>query len=327
MAATVRDIAHAAGVSVGTVSRALKGQPGLTETTRAHVCAVAAQLGYDIGRLRRKPLRRVLFLLHRQHSPLSANLFYSEVLHGAEEACRDAGMALSFLSLGPTDPVLEQVELHAPDALLCAGFFEPELLHLLRGTGLPLALIDMWADGLPSVNPDHRQGGYLATRHLLEQRRRNIAYLSGSPAHYSVRQRALGYRQALYDAGILADPQLEVLVADGEALEQDAAAALRALLALPHPPDAVFAFNDAAALAALRTCAELGVRVPEQLAIVGFDNIAAAAQANPGLSSVAVDKPGLGQAGIRRLLHPDGTGADEVMPVRLIVRGSSRTGA
>ncbi|GLS06200.1 LacI family transcriptional regulator [Chitiniphilus shinanonensis] len=323
MAVTVRDIARAAGVSVGTVSRALKGQPGLTEATRAQVCAVAAELGYDLGRLRTRPLKRVLFLLHRQHSALSTNLFYSQVLQGAEEACRDAGMALSFLSLGPTDPVLEQVELHAPDALLCAGFFEPELLQLLRDTSCPLVLIDMWAEGLPSVNPDHRHGGCQATRHLLEQGRRHIAYLSGSPAHYSVRQRGLGYRQALYDAGILADPQLEVLVADGEALDQDAARAMRALLALPTPPDAVFAFNDAAALAALRACQELGVAVPGQVAIVGFDNLAAAAQASPALSSVAVDKPGLGRAGVARLLHPDDGPQDVVMPVQLVVRGSS----
>ena len=124
MAVTIRDIAKATNYSIGTVSRALKNQDGLTEKTRARIRAVARELGYDFGKLRQGELRRVAFLLHRQHDTQSASPFYLPVLHGAEEACRRHGIALSFVVVGPAEPVLELVRVHQPDALLCAGFFE-----------------------------------------------------------------------------------------------------------------------------------------------------------------------------------------------------------
>src|ERR1700739_5009924 len=85
---TVRNLAHAAGVSTGTVSRALKNQTGLTEATREMVLETARRLGYDFGKLRAKRIRRLTFLLHRQHDTAASSPFYSAVLHGAEQACR-----------------------------------------------------------------------------------------------------------------------------------------------------------------------------------------------------------------------------------------------
>ena len=101
MSVTIRDIARATNYSIGTVSRALKNQDGLTEKTRARIRAVARELGYDFGKLRQGELRRVAFLLHRQHDTQSASPFYLPVLHGAEEACRRRGIALSFVVAGP----------------------------------------------------------------------------------------------------------------------------------------------------------------------------------------------------------------------------------
>lgn len=118
----IRDIAEACGVSVGAVSRALKGQPGLREDTRLRIISVAQQQGYDFSRLRAYKIKRVLFLLHRQHNISRALPFYSQLLLGIEDNCRDHGIALSFLSIGPGDAVSEQVMLHQPDALICAGF-------------------------------------------------------------------------------------------------------------------------------------------------------------------------------------------------------------
>src|ERR1700712_4366847 len=92
---TVRELAQAANVSIGTVSRALKGQPGLSEHTRAQVLRVAHELGYDLGKLRTGQPRRILFLYSRLLDSLATNQFYSVVLHGAETACREAGILLS----------------------------------------------------------------------------------------------------------------------------------------------------------------------------------------------------------------------------------------
>jgi DNA-binding LacI/PurR family transcriptional regulator len=321
MSVTVRDLARAAGCSIGTVSRALKNQPGLAEPTRARILSTARELGYDFGRLRMGAIRRIAFLLHRQHNTLSSSPFYSPVLQGAEEACRRAGAALSFHVVNPGEPVADLLRAQQPDAILCAGYFEPELVAVLRDSGKPLALVDMHMHGIASVNPDHHLGGYLATRHLIRTGRRRIAMIAGSLAHYSIHQRARGYRKALFEARMLADPELEAHVpGHGDPLEAVRQATLR-LLSLRPRPDALFCYNDSAALAAMQTCLDAGLKVPADIAIVGFDDISGAAQAIPPLSSIAIDKEALGAAGIALLLEKQTL--EQTLPVQLIVRESS----
>jgi len=321
---TLRDIAEVTGLSIGTVSRALKNQAGMTELTRDKVRDAAIRLGYDFGQLKKGRIKRIAFLLHSQHNTLSSSPFYSPVLHGAEEACRREGIALSLVAVGPAEPVLGQIRLHQPDAIVCAGFFEPEILGALQQIGKPMALVDLHLRGFASVNPDNQRGGYLATQHLLRTGRKRIAMLSGSLAHYSIQQRNRGFRQALFDARVHADPDLEVIVpamGDGEAA---VAEAMRSLLALRKPADAVFCYNDSTALAAMKFCLNQGLKVPSDIAIVGFDDIAAAAAAIPPLSTVRVDKEALGRAGIDLLLHRSGEQpSDLTLPVELIVRESS----
>jgi DNA-binding LacI/PurR family transcriptional regulator len=321
MSVTVRDLARAAGCSIGTVSRALKNQPGLAEPTRARILSTARELGYDFGRLRMGAIRRIAFLLHRQHNTLSSSPFYSPVLQGAEEACRRAGVALSFHVVNPGEPVADLLRAQQPDAILCAGYFEPELVAVLRDSGKPLSLVDMHMHGIASVNPDHHLGGYLATRHLIRTGRRRIAMIAGSMAHYSIHQRARGYRKALFEARMLADPELEAHVpGHGDPLDAVRQATLR-LLALRPRPDALFCYNDSAALAAMQACLDAGLKVPADIAIVGFDDISGAAQAIPPLSSIAIDKEALGAAGIALLLEKQTL--EQTLPVQLIVRESS----
>jgi len=324
MSVTIRDIAKATGLSSGTISRALKNETGLTEDTRNMVIEAAKKMGYDMARLRQKKLRRITFLLHRQHNNTSSSPFYTPVLHGAAEACRKQGIILSFTALGPADGVLDQIRVHQPDAILCAGYFEPELLAALRTTGKPLVLIDMKLSGYSSANPDNLMGGYLATRHLLEIGRERIGFISGSLAHFSIRERARGFHQALFNAGVLADPNLEVTMQEGLELEAAAREAMETLLALPQPPDAVFCYNDAAALIAMDTCLRAGLKVPYDISIVGFDDIVAAAHASRPLTTLGVDKSALGALGVELLLdgHAD-DGTERVLPVSLIVRDST----
>lgn len=324
MSVTIRDIAEAAGVSIGTVSRALKNQRGLSDDTRRAVRRIARELGYDASRLRSAKAQRLVFLLHRQHSSFATNPFFSYVLHGVEEACRDFGVAPTLLATGPADPVRDQLRLHEPDAVLAAGYFEAEVLNLVAGLELPMALVDFWMPGQPSVNPNNAEGGYLATRHLLEIGRKRIAYIAGSLAHFSIRERAQGYRRALYDAGVLADPDLEVVAPPGVAPDLGAAEALRQLLRLRRPPDAVFACNDVAALAVLQHCQDHGLRVPQDIAVVGFDDIPAAAAAQPGLTTLRVDKEGLGRAGVELIMRGDEMPQQTTLPVELVVRGSTQ---
>lgn len=323
MSVTIRDIAEAAGVSIGTVSRALKNQRGLSDETRRTVRRIARELGYDATRLRSTRAQRLVFLLHRQHSSFATNPFFSYVLHGVEEACRDYGVAPTLLATGPTDPVRDQLRLHEPDAVLAAGYFEPEVLSLVASLELPMGLVDFWLPGQPSINPDNIEGGFLATRHLLETGRRRIAYIAGSLAHFSIRERAHGYRRALFEAGVLADPDLEVVAPPGVAPDQGAAQAMRQLLRLRQRPDAVFACNDVAALAALQVCLDAGLQVPRDIAVVGFDDIPAAAAAQPPLTTLRVDKEGLGRAGVDLIMRGHELPLQATLPVELVVRASS----
>ena len=320
---TIRDIARIAGVSPGTVSRAFKSQQGMSEETRTRVFEIANQLGYNRDNLRVRRLRRILFLLHKQHSSAHSNLFYSPVLHGVEDACAEAGIALSFASAGIDQNVADLVRIHEPDAIICAGYFEAEMLQAVIQCGLPLVMVDHFAANVATINDDNVAGAYAAVQHLLERGYKRIAFISGPVSHYSIHLRERGYRKALFDAGVLADPDYVTYYRDG--LDQAEASALCAdqLLDLPNPPDAIFAFNDLTALVALGRCQRRGLRVPEDIGICGYDDIASAATAHPSLTTVAVEKEALGREAVTWLLDATGTTLKSVHPVRLVIRESS----
>jgi DNA-binding LacI/PurR family transcriptional regulator len=317
-AITIRDVASRSGVSIGTVSRALKNQPGLTEETRQQVLRAALELGYDTTNLRPNKLRRISFLTSRL-ADLSINPFYSPVLHGVEDACRDEEIVLSITSLRPGDRVVEIVRRHEADGLLCAGYFEPKLTERIAAIGLPLVLIDHYSPVIPSVNIDNLSGAKQAVKHLLENGYKNIAFLSG-PNHYSISQRLHGFRQALFEAGVPADPTLEI-TPEHAFTPMGTHNAMRQLLDHQPRPDAVFVVNDQSALWAMEYCLEAGLRIPEDIAFVGFDDIHAATHAHPPLTTIRVNKELLGRRGLELLLSRN---IDSVMvETELVVRGST----
>jgi LacI family transcriptional regulator, repressor for deo operon, udp, cdd, tsx, nupC, and nupG len=322
---TIRDVASRAGVSIGTVSRALKNQPGLTEETRQQVLQAAMSLGYNTENLRPAKLRRVSFLTSRLLD-LPVNAFYSPVLHGVEEACQDEEIVLSYTALRAGDKAIEIVRRHEADGLLCVGYFEPKLLERINAIGVPIVLIDHFVTGFTAVNMDNFDGAYKAVKHLLGMGRKRIAFIGGQN-HYSIQQRAKGFRQALFDAGIPADPALEVLCDPIDShLGLGARTAMQQLLGLPVRPDAVFVFNDQSAQVAMSTCLEAGVRIPEDIAFVGFDDIDSAAHSEPPLSTVRVNKELLGKRGLEALLERR-QNQNIIVEGELIVRASSDVNA
>lgn len=317
---TIREVATASGVSIGTVSRALKNQNGLSEETREQVIKTAQSLGYDIGNLRQGKIRRLSFITTRL-AELPANPFYGAVLHGVEDACRDEEIVLSYTTLRPHDRALEIIRRHESDALILANYVEPKLLEKIKQLGLPVVLVDHHMQGFSSVNMDNTGGAIQAVQHLLEQGRKRIAYIDGPP-HHSVQQRARGFRQALYTAGVPADPNLEAHYDHFTEYAHGVYQVMASLLALPQPPDAVFCWNDETALAVLRYCQDMGVRVPQDLAVVGFDDIELAKHAR--LSTVRVDKEMLGRKAVDIVL---GKGEPQtIVPVKLVTRASSTLG-
>jgi DNA-binding LacI/PurR family transcriptional regulator len=320
---TIRDLATAAGVSIGTVSRALKNQPGLSAQTRSDVMRVAQELGYDISKLRSGKPRRMLFLLNRDHASLSANPFYSVVLQGVEQACREQHVSLSLLSVGSGDPVQSWIRRHESDALLAAGFFPPSVLAEMQDSELPLVLLDHSFPSFLCVNDDNLRGAWMITRHLIEQGCSRIAMISGPASHHSVALRQRGFRKALFEAGRLADPDLEVALDNNLPYAEAAMVAMRQLLVLPQRPDAVFAYNDETALNAMQACIQVGLSIPKDIAFVGYDDIEAAVRNRPALTTVRVDKEELGRRAAMRLIEGDIAPGEELLPVELLVRESS----
>lgn len=323
---TIRDVAAAAGVSIGTVSRALKNQPGLSAQTRSEVLQAAERLGYDVSKLRGAKPRRMLFLFNRAHASLSANPFYSIVLQGVEQACHDEGVSLSLLSVGAGEPVDTYIRRHEPDVLLAAGYFESELLARIKGCDLPVVLVDHYDAACFSVNDDNVQGAWLATRHLIERGAKRVAMIVGPLAHHSVGLRVRGYRKALFEAGLLADPDLEVTLDAGLPYDEAARRAMQQLLSLKQRPDAVFAYNDETALNAMQACRDAGLSLPRDMAFAGYDDIAMAASSQPALTTISVDKEALGRQAAEQLIQGHAPVGERLLPVELVVRQSSVRG-
>jgi DNA-binding LacI/PurR family transcriptional regulator len=288
------------------------------------VIQLAQQMGYDVGKLRTGKPKRLLFLYRRSIGSLANNVFYSVVLHGAELACREAGVMLSLMSVAAGDDLSSQILRHEPDALLGAGYFDDESMEAIRRCELPLVLADHFVPGVRSINDDNLLGAQLAARHLLETGCRRPAAIYGPLTHHSVALRAKGFRRALYEAQILADPELEVTLDTSLAYDEAGRDAMRRLLALPDRPDGVFVYNDGTALNVIEVCLEAGLRVPEDIRIVGYDDIEAAGKNKPGLSTIRVDKEAMGYVAAMALIEGAITPDDSLLPVELVVRESSR---
>ncbi|QLI82495.1 LacI family DNA-binding transcriptional regulator [Chitinibacter fontanus] len=325
MSISLRELAQAAGVSVGTASRALKHQAGVSEATRQQVLGLAQSLGYDIARLQAKPIERILFLMHADHATAAAAPFYAEVRCGAEMVCAQQGIELKPFSINASSSIRRQVLQQEIDAILVVGYIEPATLAAIQALGKPLTMVDTAAPFVPSINPDNQAGAQAMTVHLIASGRQRIAFVSGSLAHHSIRLRERGYRMALFAAQRLADPALEVLIPAGLSLQAGVEQALDELLKLATPPDAIVAYNDLCALEILAQLRARGVAVPQQIAVAGFDDIAAADALQ--LSTIAVDKAALGSAGITQLLQHAShqTVRDELHPIDLILRHSTAT--
>ncbi len=283
---TMQQVAAEAGVSVSTVSKVINGRYGVSSDTFDHVTEVVSRLGYEaslVARSLRNSRTNVLGVLVADFEPFS-----TEVLKGAADAIRGTGFELVAYSAGG------RVDEHVG--------WERRYLSRVMGTLVDGAVLvtptvtDVQYDGpivavdphtgrsaLPTVTADNLQGARLGVDHLLELGHRRIGMVTGRPDLVSARLRERGFREAHAAAGVPVD---ESLIRLGAFEPDQAGDAARELLALPDPPTAIFAANDLSAMAALEVAEEVGILVPEQLSVVGFDNIPDSALASPPLTTV-----------------------------------------
>jgi LacI family transcriptional regulator len=300
---TIRDVAARAGVSVATVSKVINSRYGVAAGTTARVQAVIDELGYQaslVAQSLRNHRTNVIGILVLDLEPFS-----TELLKGAADAIRGSGFELVIYSAGgnASDRVgWERRYLSRLSGTLIDGavLVTPTVVDVNYGS--PVVAIDPQAgqSDLPTVDSDSLRGAQLATGHLLELGHRRIAMLTGRPDLKSAQLREQGYRQALAQAGIAVDEDL-VLVGEYDAGVSQRQA--RQLLTGDRRPTAVFAANDMSAIATIETAAELGLRVPADLSVVGFDNIPESALCSPPLTTVSQPVRQMGQRSIELLLQ------------------------
>lgn len=330
------DIAALAGVSQPTVSRALSGNPSVSEETRNKVLAAARELHYTVDKnasgLRRRQSRTIALLFFEDPTPDDTliNPFYLSMVGSLTRACAKQGydLLISFQQLS-SDWHVDYEDSRKADGILLLGYGDyltarPRLEQLVeQGTHFVRWGAARAGQVGTTVGSDNEQGGYLAGRHLVECGRTSIAFLGTiSEDAPEFVERWTGYRRALREAGLDQNERLRIDAAPSE--EAGRAAALR-LLDQGIAFDGIFATSDLVALGAMRALHEAGIRVPDEVSIVGFDDLAAARLAEPPLTTISQDTRHAGEVLVETLIAKIEERAPEsvLLPVKLVVRGSS----
>lgn len=290
---TLEEVAAAAGVSRATVSRVVNGSPKVSDRVRAQVEQAISRLGYVPNRAARSLATgrsgSVALVVHEPGSRVFAEPFFAGIIRGTGQALAEADLAMMVL-FASSDEECERIVRflthgHADGALLISLHGADPLPHALARARFPLVLLGRPLDGLDVayVDADNRGGAVLATRHLIERGRRRIATITGTVDMAVGQDRFDGYLAALNAAGI---PDRPELVAHGDFSQASGDRAMRELLAAAPDLDAVFAASDLMALGAIQALQEAGRRIPDDVAVIGFEDSPAAARSVPPLSSV-----------------------------------------
>jgi len=330
------DIAYHAGVSQATVSRALRGSPLVSAETRRRIQAIAKQLNYKVDKnasnLRRQHSVTLALLLFEDPTSDDSliNPFFLSMLGSITRACARQGydLLISFQQLSD-DWHADYQDSHKADGLILLGYGDylvaRSKLDGLVEQGTHFVRWGAVVEGQPgiSIGCDNNHGGRAITEHLLAQGRRDIAFIGDiSPGCPEFSDRYRGYCTALREAGIAVDPQLQVDAADST--ETVGQRAMRQLLARGPRIDAVFAASDLMAIGAMRALEEAGLKVPRDVAVVGFDDIPVAGLTNPPLTTVAQDTKRAGELLVETLIHQirNEPTSSVMLPARVVVRRS-----
>ncbi|RAO78233.1 LacI family DNA-binding transcriptional regulator [Dyella jiangningensis] len=333
--ATSLDIAQLAGVSQSTVSRALRGDPMVNEKTRERVREIARRLDYTVDKnasnLRSQQTRTLALLFFEDPTPDESNInpFFMSMQGWIARVCSERGydLLVSFQQMSRNWHA-EYTGSHKADGLILLGYgdfvaYRSKLDALVQSGTRFVRWGSLLLDqpGI-TIGSDNQLGGRMVTEHLVAQGRRRVAFI-GAPEHSpEVMERYRGYQAALRAAGIEVDPALRI---DAVTSQQSGHDAVLELLDRGLTFDAVFGASDLIAIGAMRALAERGLKVPEQVAVAGFDDIAMAANVSPSLTTVAQDTRRAGRLLVEALIALiEGKPVQSIcLPAHLVVRESS----
>ena len=327
---TIREVAEKAGVSSTTVSHVINTTRFVSEETRQRVLSAMQELGYRPNYLARS-LRRGETHTIGLILPDSSNPFFAEIAHSIEEVAFRQGYSLILCNTeGDLEKERRYVEVLSKKQVdgmifVAAGEQTDSLQELLR-LRTPLVIVDRDLSehlDVDTVLTDNRQGGYQATRHMIDLGHRRIACITGPSNLTPSAERVSGYAGALAEAGLPVD---ERLILRGDFHPRSGGEATLHLLGLEEPPTAIFACNDLMAIGALSAANEAGYPVPDRLAVIGFDDIELASHTTPPLSTIAQPRAEISQTAINLLLERINEHSQPaqriLLPGKLVIRAS-----
>ncbi len=349
---TVKDVARQADVSVGTVSRVFNNHANVTEDVRQRVLEAAAKIGYfgprgQDTRIREnsRPLREIGFIFSSSidTTSVTANPFWSHILYGVESEARKSNIKVTYRTLGDLVQTpqflvaaLQEMKL---GGILLVGPSEPETVRLIRDMKLPLVLVDNHVPGLSvdSVLGDNFEGARTAVDYLISEGHQHIAFIGGPLVEdgqrpinkiYTIERRASGYRTALLDAGLRVN--YEIYEATNLSTDGGYEACKRLLeQSSKHSFSAIFCANDEIAIGAMKALREAGLSIPEDISLVGFDDLAMVEHLTPALTTVHINKEALGSSAVKSLIartaDVDVVSVTSMLEVELIKRASVTT--
>lgn len=330
---TISDVARLAGVSPTAVSLYLNRRPGIGTDTQRRIAAAIDELGY-VPRARdnrRNSLGFIGVLVEQLPKLLTGDIFYADVTSGIQREAEKLGYSIAVSVIDEPSEALPR--LVAEDAIqgllaLGGGDVTDQLLGLITKSGMPLVAVDNQSDLQPlnSVVVDNYRGAYAATRHLIDLGHRRIAIIKGPRKYKSLTERFHGYINALVDAGLPIDSSL-IQSPLSSGVPNKGYREMKALLAGDTRPSAVFAVSDRTALGAIPAVKEAGLRVPQDISVVGFDDMPPQVYPAPALSTVTSKRLDMGHIAMQRLhqiiQNPNETPVNIVMPSQLVIRDSS----
>jgi DNA-binding LacI/PurR family transcriptional regulator len=305
MPVSIKDIARVAGVSHSTVSRALHNSPLIPPSTAQRIQDIARELGYTASAVARSLVTRKTKAIGVVVTSI-ADPFNGDVVDGIEEVANQHGYSV-ILASSQADPerelsVVRAYQERRVDGILVASSRVGDLyIPVFSELRIPIVLINNQHDSefASSVSIDNLNGAELATRHLIDLGHRRIGYLGDRFGLQSDRERYLGYRKAMEGAGI---PLEDVLRAQGNGKAEGAEESFCKLLESADPPTAVFCYNDVSAFGLIRKADDLGLQVPRDLSVVGFDDIFFTRLSQPPLTTVRQPRRDMGRQAMELLL-------------------------
>lgn len=296
--ATMKQVAEKAGVSTSTVSHVINNTRVVSPDVRARVLAIITEMRYipsAVARSLKNDKTHTIGMM----VPNNSNPYFAELIQGIEDAAFKLGYNV-ILCNAYDDPQKQAaylrvlMEKRIDGLILVASGADDELALLLRDQTVPIVLVDREVAGVEAdfIESDHETGGYLATSHLIGLGHTAIACVSGPADLPPARDRVAGYLRALQEAGLTFRPDYLVR---SDFTSEGGFRAFQQLLALKQPPTAIFASNDLMAIGGICAASEARVRIPQDLSVIGYDDIALASYSTPRLTTMAQPKYEMGQ--------------------------------